>query len=286
MASQNYFKNILVPVDGSTSCLRAKQLAALIAKKFQSRVTVIHCVSHDFMHPELKAHHQLPALVLHELDKVYLKAGKKILRHAEELFMDEGIAVETELIKAEDPAEIILEMVEERGCDLIVIGNRAKTQHERFALGSVTEKVSMYASCPVLITKRKTEIRRLLVAVDGSKQANKALDHAVAIAKNFRARITLLHVEEAKLFGLKPEIVRKVGEEILLEAESRLEGVSFDKSLKPGSPVEIILKMAWLGDFDLIVMGSRGLSSVKRFLLGSVSADVSMHARTSVLLVR
>jgi len=46
------------------------------------------------------------------------------------------------------------------------------------------------------------------------------------------------------------------------------------------------LKMAWLGEFDLIVMGSRGISSIKRFLLGSVSADVSMHARTSVLIVR
>jgi nucleotide-binding universal stress UspA family protein len=88
MASQNYFKTLLVPVDGSNSCLRAKQLAASIAKKFQSKVTVIHVVSHDFMHPELKAHHQLPALVLHELDNVYLKAGKKILRHAEELFLD------------------------------------------------------------------------------------------------------------------------------------------------------------------------------------------------------
>jgi nucleotide-binding universal stress UspA family protein len=286
MTSQNYFKNLLVPVDGSISCLRAKQLAALIAKKFQSKVTVIHCVSHDFMHPELKAHYQLPALVLDELDRTHLKAGKKILRHAEELFLEEGIAAETELIKAEDPAETILEMAEKRGCDLIVIGNRAKTQHERFALGSVTEKVSTYAPCPVLITKRKTEIHKLLVAVDGSKQANKALDHAVAIAKNFGARITLLHVEEAKLFGLKPQIVKKVGEEILLEAESRLEGVSFDKSLKPGSPVETILKMAWLGDFDLVVIGSRGLSSVKRFLLGSVSADVSMHARTSVLLVK
>lgn len=286
MARQNYFKNLLVPVDGSTSCLRAKQLAAVIAKKFQSRVTVVHVVSHDFMHPELKAHHQLPALVLHELDKVYLKAGNRILRHAKELFLEEHIEVETELIKAEDSAETILEMAEERNCDLIVIGNRSKTQHERFALGSVTEKVSMYASCPVLITKRKTEIRNLLVAVDGSDQANKALDHAVAIAKNLGARITLLHVEEAKLFSLKPEIVKKVGEEILLEAESRIEGVSVDKSLKPGAPVEIILKMAWLGDFDLIVMGSRGLNSVKRFLLGSVSADVSMHARTSVLLVR
>jgi nucleotide-binding universal stress UspA family protein len=286
MTSQNYFKNLLVPVDGSTSCLRAKQLAALIAKKFQSKVTVVHVVSHDFMHPELKAHHQLPALVLHELDRVYLKAGKKILRHAEELFLEQDIVVETELIKAEDPAETILEMAKERGFDLIVIGNRAKTQQERFALGSVTEKVSMYASCPVLITKRQTEIHRLLVAVDGSEQANKALDHAVAIAKNFGAKITLLHVEEAKLFGLKPEIVKKVGEEILLETESRIEGVSFDKSLKAGSPVEIILKIAGLGDFDLIVMGSRGLSSIKRFLLGSVSADVSMHARTSVLLVR
>jgi nucleotide-binding universal stress UspA family protein len=286
MASQDYFKNLLVPVDGSTSCLRAKQLAASIAEKFQSKVTVVHVVSHDFMHPELKAHHQLPALVLHELDNVYLKAGKKILRHAEELFLDEGIAVKTELIKAEDPGETILEMAEEQGFDLIVIGNRAKTQHERFALGSVTEKVSMYAPCPVLITKRKTEIRRLLAAIDGSQQACKALDHAVAIAKNFGAKITLLHVEETKLFSLNPEIVKKVGEEILLCAESGLEGVSFNKSMKPGSPVEIILKMAWLGDFDLIVMGSRGLSSVKRFLLGSVSADVSMHARTSVLLVK
>jgi nucleotide-binding universal stress UspA family protein len=186
----------------------------------------------------------------------------------------------------EDPGETILEIAEESGFDLIVIGNRAKTQHERFALGSVTEKVSMYASCPVLITKRKKEIRSLLVAIDGSEQASKALDYAAALAKNFEAKITLLHVEEAKLFTLKPEIVKKVGEEILLEAESRLEGVSFDKKMKTGSPVETILKMAWLGDFDLIVMGSRGLSSVKRFLLGSVSADVSMHARTSVLLVR
>ncbi len=284
--SQNPFKSLLIPVDGSTSCLRAKQLSALIAKKFQSKVTVIHVVSHNFMHPELMAHHQLPALVLQELDRTYLEAGKKILRHAEELFLDENVVVETELIKAEDSAETILEIAEERGFELIVIGNRSKTQHERFALGSVTEKVSMNASCPVLITKRKTEIRRVLVAVDGSEQANKALDHAVAIAKNFGATITLLHVEEAKLFDLKPEIVKKVGEEILLEAESRIEGVNFDKSLRTGSPAETIVKTALLGDFDLIVMGSRGLSSVKRFLLGSVSADVSMHARTSVLLVR
>jgi nucleotide-binding universal stress UspA family protein len=69
--------SILVPVDGSTSCLRAQELAALIAKKFCSKVTVAHVVSHDFMHPELKANHQLPSLILHKIDEVYIKAGEK-----------------------------------------------------------------------------------------------------------------------------------------------------------------------------------------------------------------
>ena len=286
MSITDCFKNILIPVDSSTSCLYAKQLAVSIAKNFDSRVKVVHVVSHDFMHPELKAHHNLPPLVLSELDKVYMESGKKILRQAEGLFIHEGISVESELIKAEDPAETILQMSSKEPCSLVIIGNRAKTQSKRYELGSVTEKVSLYSSCPVLITKGKMNIRHLLVAVDGSKQAITAVDYAVELAKRFKARITLLHVEEAGIFKLKPDLAKRVGEEILLEAESRLNGVTFVKKMKTGTPSEIILKMAWLGDFDLIVMGSRGISSIKRFLLGSVSADVSMHARTSVLLVR
>ena len=286
MSTQKYFNNIIVPVDASTSCLYAKGTAALIAKKFQSKIKVVHVVSHDFMHPELKAHHQLPPVVLTNLDEVYMKAGKKIIRQAEGFFMHEGISVKSELIKAEDPAEAVLEMIDNEPCSLVVIGNRAKTQSSRYELGSVTEKISMYSSCPVLITKGKMKIRHLLVATDGSEQANKAIDYAAEIAKQFQADITLLHVEQAGLFKLKPDIAKRVGEEILLEAEQKLAGVTYIKKMKAGTPSEIILKMAWLGDFDLIVMGSRGISSVKRFLLGSVSADVSMHAKRSVLLVR
>jgi len=286
MSIPDCFKNILVPVDSSTSCLYAKQLAALIAKKFQSKIKVVHVVTHDFMHPELKAHHNLPPLVLSELDRVYMESGKKIIRQAEGFFIHERILVESELVKSEDPAETILEMSSKEPCSLVIIGNRAKTHRKRYELGSITEKVSLYSSCPVLITKGKMNIRHLLVAVDGSKQANKAIDFAAEIAKRFEADITLLHVEEAGIFKLKPDLAKRVGEEILLEAEERLTGVSYIKKMKTGSPAEIILKMAWVGDFDLIVLGSRGISSVKRFLLGSVSADVSMHARRSVLLIR
>jgi nucleotide-binding universal stress UspA family protein len=281
-----YFRNILVPVDGSHSCLRAKELAASIAEKFASKVTVIHVISHDFMHPELKAHYQLPSLILHELDKAYLEAGRKIIRAAEELFREEGVEIKTELIRHEDPAEQVLQMVKKSKYDLVIIGNISETQAERYSLGSVAEKVSIYAKCPVLIAKKKTIIKKLLVAVDGSEQANKALEYAIQIGQRYKAKITLLHVGEADLFRLEPKVTKEVGEQILNDAVTKIKDVNFDTRLEFGNPAQIILKVAKQEDYDLIILGSRGISSVRRFLLGSVSADVSMHAQRSVLIVR
>jgi nucleotide-binding universal stress UspA family protein len=283
---EELFRKILVAVDGSNSCLRAREIAASIAKKFNSQVTVVHVIAHDFMHPELKAHHQLPALILQELDKTYQKAGIKIIRNAEEFFKDENIHVKTELVRAEDPAVKILQIAKESKYDLIVMGNISETQAQRFALGSVTEKVALYAKCPVLIAKRKMRIQKLLVAVDGSKQANKALEYAVQLCQHFNAKMTLLHVEKAELFKLEPEGTKQVGEQILADTAAKAKEVTFDARLEIGDPATIILKVAKQEDYDLIVLGSRGVSSVKRFLLGSVSADVSMHAQRSVLIVR
>jgi nucleotide-binding universal stress UspA family protein len=280
------FENMLVAVDGSHSCLRAKEIAAAIAREFGSKVTVVHVISHDFMHPELKAHHQLPSLVLNELDESYQKAGTKIIRAAEEFFRDENIEIKSELVRAEDPAEKILQMVKELKYDLLIMGNISETQAERFSLGSVAEKISLYAECPVLIAKRKTKIKRLLVAVDGSEKAEKALQYAIQICKHLKAKMTLLNVEEAELLRLEPKVAKQVGEEILAGAATKAKDVTHDTRLEFGNPARTILKMAKQEDYDLIVLGSRGISSVKRFLLGSVSADVSMHAQRSVLIVR
>ena len=286
MATKKYFEKILVPVDGSLSCLRAKEVAALIAKKFKSKVKVIHVISHDFMHPELKANYQLPPLVLDQLEKSYLETGKKIIKIAEELFKEEGIEVQAQLVKHEDPAEKVLRLIEEEAFDLVVMGNRSEDQAERFSLGSITEKVSMYAKCPVLIVKGKTKIMKILSATDASEQANKALEYAVQLAQNFEAKITLLHVEEKRLYQLEQKAISHVCESILRDAENKVEGIDIDKRLEFGSPAETIIKVAKEEGHDLIILGSRGLNTAKRFLLGSVSADVSMHARRSVLIIR
>jgi nucleotide-binding universal stress UspA family protein len=283
---KQYFRKLLVPVDGSHSCLRAKELAVSIAKKFGSKVTVVHVISHDFMHPELKSHYQLPPLILQELDKSYTKAGRKVIRAAEELFREEGIEVKTELIRHEDPAEKILQMIKEFKYDSVIMGNISETQAERYSLGSVAEKISIYAKCPVLIVKRKTNVKKLLVAVDGSKQADKALSYAVQMGQHYKAKLTLLNVEETELFRLEPKVTREVGERILSDAATKIKEVEYAIRLELGHPAQTILKIAKQEDYDLIVLGSRGISSVRRFLLGSVSADVSMHAQRSVLIVR
>jgi nucleotide-binding universal stress UspA family protein len=290
MSNKHFFRKILVPVDGSHSCLHAKMLAASIASKFKSKVTVVHIISHEFMHPELKAQYQLPPSILHRVDEAYLQAGKKIIRNAEELFREAKIDVDARLVTYEDPAELLLELVKDEGYDLVVIGNRAEHQSERYSLGSVTEKIARHAECPVLIVKKKPKVERILTAVDGSKHADKALEYAVQLAKNYSANLTLVHVEEDKLIRIGgPQVVDclgTVGECILKDALTKVQGISFDKMLEYGSPAEVIIKVAKKADVDLIVVGSRGLSSVRRYLLGSVSDDISMHARSSVLIVR
>jgi len=290
MRKEHFFWKILVPVDGSHSCLHAKMLASSIAKKFNSKVTVVHVVSHEFMHPELKAQYQLPPSILHRIDEAYLQAGKKIIRNAEELFREAGIEVDARLVTYEDPAEFILQLVKDEGYDLVVIGNRAEHQSERYSLGSVTEKVARHADCPVLIVKKKPKVEKILTAVDGSKHADKALEFAVQLAKNYSANLALLHVEEDKLIRIGgPQVVDcvgTVGECILKDASTKIKGISFNKMLEYGSPAETIIKVAKKANVDLIVIGSRGLSSVRRYLLGSVSDDISIHARSSVLIVR
>jgi nucleotide-binding universal stress UspA family protein len=280
------FGKILVAVDGSHSCLRAKEVTASLAQKFGSKVTVVHVISHDFMHPELKSHHQLPSLVLHELDKSFQRSGRKIVKAAEEFFKEENVEVESELVRGEDPAERILQINKKSEFDLLVVGSNSGARAEGFSLGSVAEKIALYAECPVLIAKRKTKLKKFLVPVDGSEKSDKALEYAVQLCRRFKASVTLLHVERGDLFRLEPKFTRQLGEEILAEATSKAKGVTYDTLLEFGNPAETILRVAKHEDYDLVILGSRGVSSIKRFLLGSVSAEVSMHAKRSVLLVR
>ncbi len=286
MKSESYFKKILLPVDGSHSCLHAQELAVAITKNFESEVTVIHVVSHDVLYAALELRYQMPSSIRTEITNWLLQTGKKIVSDSEALFKEEGIDVDARLVEYEDPAETVLRVAKDEKHDLILIGNRGETEGEVFSLGSIAEKVSRHAECPVLLVKQKTKLLKILVAVDGSESSEKAIEYAVQLAKKHKAKVTFLNVGESKLFGFKPEVVREIGEHVLSDAVAKVKGLKFETQLEFGNAAESIIEVAEKGNYDLIVVGSRGLSSVKRFFLGSVSDDVSHHAKCSVFITR
>ena len=140
---------------------------------------------------------------------------------------------------------------------------------------------------------------KILVAVDGSPFSSKALEHAISLAKTYRAKLTIIYVvhmrvyiaaEEAGFVTTAPLIhdMEEAGKSILDESAkvTFAQGIESDTMLVHGIPEEQIMKKAEAEKYDLIVIGSRGRTAAKAFLLGSVSDRVSHHARLPVLVVK
>jgi len=141
---------------------------------------------------------------------------------------------------------------------------------------------------------------KMLVPVDGSQAALKAAGVAAEMARRFESRVTLLHVQQLPGGWLvAPGAVGMVASEAALAAleEAAQEAVRVARAtldlpadrvtelIVVGHPAETICRIAEEGAYELIVMGSRGLSEVSGFFLGSVSDKVSHHAPCPVLIV-
>ncbi len=143
--------------------------------------------------------------------------------------------------------------------------------------------------------------KTILVPLDGSAPSLDAAKHAVKIATSFDAKVTFLHIlpnlasyinlprlYAADSYNQLLEEFNAQGETIFDNAikEIDTQGITIDKKLVPGDPAQKIVEESYEGQYDLIVMGSRGLSGVQDFLMGSVSSRVSKHAPCPVLIVR
>jgi len=270
---------ILVPIDGSAASVMAEETAATIAKKTSASVTVLHVM------PEMRMGYKLPTNIQDELLGSVQQHAESIINSARALFAEEKVKVETEIFSG-DLANSILEFSKEY-YDLLVIGAHGENEKAPYALGSVTKKVIMYAVCPTLIVKKLSSLSNLLVCVDGSKNSIKALKYALGLAEKLRAKVTLLNVQDQKLYKASPKTAKEIGDKILSKSlvEAGKTKIKIDKRLEFGVPSDKIVEVAEQGNYDLIILGSRGLGTIRRFLLGSVSDDVSHKAKCSVLII-
>lgn len=286
MASDSHFQKLLVSVDGSPYSVQAEELAANLAKNFDSRVTLLHVVPHEIRHQEPRYYDNIPGNLRDEIESSYVQKGSMVIQQAKSLFDQEGMKAETILEEFADPAETIVQVAKEKKIDAVILGNRGTSEVREFALGGVAEKVVRYADCPVLIVKKKTSFSKILVAVDGSKLAQKALRYGAELVQKYSGQLTLINVAQTMLPQVRAETVKGIAERIVSEAESQAKGVKVDKRVELGHPAKTILDVAKKGNYDLIALGSRGLNPVSRFFLGSVSDHVARQSECTVLIVR
>lgn len=142
--------------------------------------------------------------------------------------------------------------------------------------------------------------RHILVGTDGSETATDAVRHAAGLACGTGARLTVMSVygdppadSLAELQDQLPEDLRWQVTGVAQAEETASAGAKVAASLgadahprvERGDPADAILKALEVGDFDLVVVGSRGLSSPTRFLLGNVPNTVSHHAPCDVAII-
>ncbi|HLA22521.1 MAG TPA: universal stress protein [Nitrosopumilaceae archaeon] len=138
------------------------------------------------------------------------------------------------------------------------------------------------------------QIRKILVPMDGSKNSFRGLDYAIHLARQCGATVTGINIIPfyPKSLLLTPisyeKEFRKNGKEIMEKAKVRCaqNGIIFYEKITDGHEAEEIVGFSSEKKFDLIVIGARGLGSVKEVFLGSVSNGVLHKSKIPVLIVK
>lgn len=293
---------ILLPVDGSEHSKRAVQFSGYLGAclgKGLSDIALLRVVTGSYLARHI-SYIDFRAEVLKESD-VFKRIKEEHLAKNIRPLLDEtekilrGIGIEgkiEKLIADGDPANEIVRIADEGKFSTIIMARRGLSEIKEFLLGSVTNKVVHAASRQtVYIVGHKVlkdtacPIPKILIPVDGSSYSMKGVEHAACLLEQLKAsisKITLLRVINLALFeerlrkGIDPE---KEAKKILEEAKAVLVQAGVSEGLittesKIGKPADEILKEAEEGDYNLIIMGRKGRSSIKDLILGGVSSTV------------
>ncbi len=202
-------------------------------------------------------------------------------------------------VEVGDPREIILEVEEQESVDLTVMGSHRKALVERILIGSTAQKVAKHCKKPLLIIKgREPNLSgRVLVAYDFSKVSEGMLGFLLRFLKPFGSTLSILHVDEPLglplMEGIGKNIEKEYSEkkrEFLSSLEKRIksEGFSCRVDILKGKDVVEGIKdyISENKDVEVVAFGSKGLSGLKRILLGSNSGRLINELEIPIFLYK
>lgn len=278
-------EKILVATDLKVASEDTLRMAIFLAKQFHSELILLHVI------PEIKGF----PMVRSEIRKRVMDK----LKQKENDVRKRGVASVEVIVRFGHPFERIVEYSEELDPHLIMIGS-GNSREKDFQLGSVVERVAIYASKPVWIVKQgaRPTIRHLLCPVDFSEPSRRALRNAIFLSKAFQAPLSILHVFESHLssYFKKGKIPGESKEkEMMKQQEQKLDrflrGFRFEyprwnKIIRRGRAQEEILRFLRETETDLLIMGSHGKTGLTKMFLGSTTEKVIRVLPCSVVLLK
>ncbi len=259
------YRKILVGTDGSETAAIALSVAARLAARCDADLLI----GMGWEPPHLDA-----------------ETAQEVLGYAQQSVGRDGLRVQTEHHIGEGSA-VLVDIAKRREADLIVIGNKGMGRARRFSLNAVPDRVAHNAPCDVLIVKTTHQGEavdraeglwtHMVVGTDGSPTASEAAGKAFELAMMVRAEVTLVYVGDPILGAIALEDT----------AKSRIGRTTVNpRVFEQGEPAAIICTAAAEGGADLIVVGNKGMSGARRYLLSSVPNEVAHSGRGDVLVIR
>lgn len=282
--------NIVVGVDGSESAMTALGWARQFgASQPNPEFQLVHAFSLTL---------PLMAALTYQDEPVYqqsLAEGRALLNRAAGALGNIGKSYPW--LMQEDPVDALLRAEGDSRADLVAVGRRGLGRVASLLLGSVSMGVLHGARCPVLLVHDAPprQVRRVMVALDGSDHSVRSLSWAAAWAPE--AQLTTLHVihtpvmaravldsTDVSFDGAVDRQSRHVAEHAMLQAgvdPSRVLSISTS-----GDPAEEVVREYNHGPYDLLVLGSRGHGALGERLLGTVSDQVVRLVHGPVVVVK
>jgi len=138
---------------------------------------------------------------------------------------------------------------------------------------------------------------KILVPVDGSDNSYRALEAALVLSEKLGSNISVInvmeqvpitHIESEKLLSELLEAYKKENQEILSKCSdiARQKGIAIKTVLLQGNPAPVILDYSKKENFDLVIMGSRGMGKFKELIIGSVSSKIVHHSPCAIMIIR
>ncbi|MBZ5633057.1 MAG: universal stress protein [Acidobacteriia bacterium] len=213
-----------------------------------------------------------------------------------------------------DAKRVILDRAKETKADFVFVGSQGVSALTHFFLGNVASAVVRHAPCSVEIVRahdskmpgKPPGVHKILLATDGSEFAERAarsiaerpwpagtevgvLSVVELVMGSAQALFEPPYVDSEQLEIVRGEAMKRAQNAVAAAVEilsKTFPKVSESVSVLLSGPKTVIIEGADQSHADLIVLGSHGHRGIERFLLGSVSEGVALHAHCSVEVIR